>query len=80
VSTMKIHNGDHMQFEIDNAGVPLARRSDWPLPSFDAMDWAVAFNKQFPEVAVDSALGWFACALMCGFDEGCARARSSTCP
>jgi hypothetical protein len=27
---MIIHNGDHAQFEIDNAGVPPKERSDWP--------------------------------------------------
>jgi hypothetical protein len=34
--TMIIHNGDHLQYEIDNANTPLRERSDWPLPSFDA--------------------------------------------
>lgn len=75
---MIIHNGDHAQFEIDNAGVPPEQRSDWPWPSFDAMDWAKAFNKQFPAVSVDFALPWMASALMRGFDEARSRATSQT--
>lgn len=71
---MIIHNGDHAQFEIDNVNVPQEERSDWPLPSFDAMDWAKAFNKRHPTVGVDDALGWFASALMRGFDEHSTRA------
>lgn len=75
---MIIHNGDHAQFEIDNANVPKEQRSDWPLPSFDAMDWAKAFNKRFPAVPVDDALCWFANALMRGYDEWSARTRRET--
>lgn len=67
---MKIHNGDHAQFEIDNTGVPPEQRSDWPLPSFDAMDWAKAFSARHPRVSVEDALPWFACSLMRGYDEG----------
>lgn len=70
---MMIHNGDHMQFEIDNAFVPQEERADWPLPSFDAMDWAKAFNKRHPSVSVEDALCWFASALMRGFDEANSR-------
>lgn len=70
---MIIHNGDHAQFEIDNANVPKEQRPDWPLPSFDAQDWAKAFNERFPAVPVDDALSWFACALMRGFDEAQSR-------
>jgi hypothetical protein len=75
---MLIHNGDHAQFEIDNARTPKEERSDWPLPSFDAMDWAKAFSKRHPTVSADDALTWFAAALMRGFDEANARhARSA---
>jgi len=42
---------------------------NWPLPSFDARDWAEAFHKQFPAVPEDVALSWFANALMRGYDE-----------
>jgi hypothetical protein len=70
---MIIHNGDHAQFEIDNANVAPKDRADWPLPSFDAMDWAEAFNKRFPAIPVDDLLPWFAGALMRGFDEHSAR-------
>ena len=66
---MKILNGDHLEYEIANRNVPLKERSDWPMPSFSALDWAEAFNKQFPMVPVDSALSWFAAALMRGYDE-----------
>lgn len=75
---MIIHNGDHLQHEIDNAAVPKELRADWPLPSFDANDWGVAFNKQHPSVPVDDARAWFACALMRGFDESEARSRHPT--
>lgn len=46
-------------------------RSDpnWPLPSFDARDWAEAFHKIFPAVPEDVAVTWFANALMRGYDE-----------
>lgn len=64
-----IHNGDHAQFEIDHVGVAPKDRPDWPMPSFDAMDWAEAFNKINPAVPVDVALPWFAAALMRGYDE-----------
>lgn len=46
----------------------------WPAPSFDAKDWAEAFVdlvKRKPEIATDEAtmIGWFANALMRGWDE-----------
>jgi hypothetical protein len=44
-----------------------------PLPSFDVMDWAEAFHKRFPAIAVDDLLPWFAGALMRGYDERSAR-------
>ena len=40
-----VANGDQLKYEIDNANVPPEQRSDWPLPSFDARDWAKAFGK-----------------------------------
>jgi hypothetical protein len=74
-----IHNGDHAQYEIDNAGVPPEQRSDWPLPSFDARDWARAFCKIAKDKGHDLDEGWmiswFANALMRGYDE--ARSRAS---
>ena len=50
---------------------PQAHRDDpnWPLPSFDARDWAQAFCKQYPQMAEDVMLTWFANALMRGYDE-----------
>ena len=74
---MLIHNGDHAQFEIDHANTPKEERPDWPLPSFDAMDWAKAFNKRHPAISVEDALPWFAGALMRGFDEANSRRGSS---
>lgn len=65
-----IHNGDHAEFEAKWGGCDPKSRPDWPLPSFDARDWAEAFCKRFPSVTEDDALGWFANALMRGFDEG----------
>jgi hypothetical protein len=81
-----ILNGDHAQFEIDNANTPAKERSDWPLPSFDAQDWAEAFCKIATDLGYKDAggmpvdegwmIGWFAAALMRGFDEATARNHS----
>lgn len=72
---MMIHNGDHAEFEIEHAPTKPEDRPDWPLPSFDARDWAKAFCK----IAKANGHGdldegwmtsWFANALMRGYDEG----------
>lgn len=55
--------------QIREDAFPAKGDPNWPLPSFDAQDWAEAFCKQHPQVSVEDALGWFANALMCGFDE-----------
>jgi hypothetical protein len=70
-----IMNGDHAEFEAEWAasGRPDHERPDWPLPSFDAQDWAKAFCKINPGVPEDVMIGWFANALMRGFDEHAAR-------
>jgi hypothetical protein len=80
-----IFNGDHAEFERLEAikGNPTLR-ADWPLPSFDARDWAQAFCKQFTVTprSLDVhendqeglMIGWFANALMRGFDEHASRA------
>lgn len=66
-----ILNGDHAEFEAEHANTPPEERPDWPLPSFDARDWAAAFVKTFPNAGVDedTMLGWFAAALMRGYDQ-----------
>lgn len=69
-------NGDQLQYEIDNASVPLEQRQDYPFCSFDADDWAKAFCLQNPGFDVDVARAWFAGALMRGFDEQASRQRS----
>ena len=74
---MIIHNGDHAQFEIDHAGMKPEDRPDWPLPSFDARDWAKAFCKKFPQMDEGLMLGWFANALMRGYDERAMRSGST---
>jgi hypothetical protein len=66
---MRILNGDHAEFEREHANTKPEDRPDWPLPSFDARDWAKAFCKRFPTVPEDDAIAWFANALMRGFDE-----------
>lgn len=47
--------------------------SDWPLPSFDARDWAKSWceiaEKQGFKTDEDWMIGWFANALMRGYDE-----------
>ena len=79
---MLIHNGDHLQYEIDNATTPPKERSDWPLPSFDAKDWAEAFCKaakaQGIEIDESWMITWFANALMRGFDEHAQRSQHDT--
>lgn len=74
-------NGDHADFEREHANTPPQERPDWPLSSFDSQDWAKAFCNQFivSQIAghltkpVDDQeglmIGWFANALMRGFDE-----------
>lgn len=69
-----IMNGDHAEFEAEWAGKDPKDRPDWPLPSFDALDWAEAFVKRVsekPGIATDEGtmLAWFAGALMRGYDE-----------
>lgn len=68
-----IHNGDHAAFEIEHANTPAHERPDWPLPSFDARDWAQAFVKLHGGDE-ELMIGWFANALMRGFDEYAFRA------
>lgn len=72
-----ILNGDHAEFEQEHANTPPEERPDWPLPSFDARDWAKAFLRFNPDsnVSEDVMLGWFANALMRGFDECTARSQ-----
>ena len=70
---MLIHNGDHLEYEIENVNTPPKERSDWPLPSFDAQDWAEAFCKLNPTADQGTMLAWFAGALMRGFDEHASR-------
>lgn len=70
-------NGDRFEFELEHANTPVKERPDWPLPSFDAKDWAEAFCRIAKEQGHDLDEGWmitwFANALMRGFDEGVAR-------
>jgi hypothetical protein len=66
---MIIYNGDHLQFELDNADLPAKERPDWPLPSFDARDWAEAFCKVFPDCDQETIVAWMANALMRGYDQ-----------
>lgn len=76
-----ILNGDHAEFEAEWAasGKPDNERPDWPLPSFDARDWAkefcrIAIAKGFDPIEdEDWMVTWFANALMRGYDERCSR-------
>jgi hypothetical protein len=72
---MMILCGDQLEFELENINTPPKERSDWPLPSFDARDWAEAFCKRFPNSGLDEGtmLAWFAGALMRGYDEHAVR-------
>jgi hypothetical protein len=47
---------------------------NWPLPSFDAEDWAEAFNLTaqklgYPSMDKGWLIAWFANAIMRGYDE-----------
>ena len=64
-----ILNGDHAEFEREHANTPPHERPDWPLPSFDARDWAKSFCQRFPQVDEEVMIGWFANALMRGYDQ-----------
>lgn len=66
-----ILNGDHAEFEAEWAGRDPRLRPDWPLPSFDARDWARAFCTHNPDCNVpeDVMVTWFANALMRGYDQ-----------
>jgi hypothetical protein len=74
-----ILNGDHAEFEAEWEGRDPKDRPDWPVPSFDARDWAEHFMKLFgerkDEIDESLMLGWFANTLMRGYDEGRARSR-----
>ena len=68
-----ILNGDHAESEAAHKDTPPQERPDWPLPSFDAADWARAFCKINPDgPPEDIMLTWFANALMRGYDQGTA--------
>ena len=81
-----ILNGDHAEFETEWAGKDPTTRPDWPMPSFDAQDWAEAFCKIASQHGFKDAKGqpidegwmisWFAGSLMRGFDEARSRAAS----
>ena len=53
---------------------------NWPLPSFDAKDWAEAFCRTAKERGHDIdeewMITWFANALMRGYDEANMRAQA----
>ena len=72
-----ILNGDHAEFEAEHANTPPKERPDWPLPSFDARDWAEAFCKLNPSMDEGTMLTWFSSALMRGYDEHAARSLKS---
>lgn len=77
-----IMNGDHAEFETQHVSTKPEDRPDWPLPSFDARDWASAFCKTAKTHGHDIDEGWmitwFANALMRGFDEHAARTHTPT--
>jgi hypothetical protein len=83
-----IHNGDHAEFEREHANTKPEDRPDWPLPSFDAVDWAKAFCKIATNLGYKDAegqpvdegwmVGWFANALMRGYDEYAKRQARTT--
>jgi hypothetical protein len=81
--------GDQIEFEREYANVRPQDRPDWPLPSFDAQDWAKAFCRHFivsriagyatrPEDDQEGLMiSWFANALMRGYDQRASEENSS---
>ena len=71
--------GDQAEEEANYTGDPKDHPT-WPLPSFDARDWAEAFMKLFDhqrdKIDEELMIGWFANALMRGYDESAARHQS----
>jgi hypothetical protein len=67
--------GNQLEFEKEHENTPPEERPDWPLPSFDAVDWAKAFCKLYPQVDEETMVTWFAGALMRGYDEHVAETR-----
>lgn len=71
-------SADEMKPELDGmaayydaiTSTPNRNDPNWPLPSFDARDWAEAFCQQHPTADRELMLAWFANALMRGFGEG----------
>ena len=53
---------------------------NWPLPSFDARDWAKEFCEEHPNMDEGLMIAWFANALMRGFDEHARRSVAMTTP
>jgi len=74
---MLILNGDQAEFEREHANTKPKDRPDWPLPSFDARDWAKAFcdarARHGWEADEEIMTTWFANALMRGYDEHASR-------
>lgn len=69
-------NGDRLEFEREHATTVPEDRPDWPLPSFDAGDWARAFcacNFSIDKIDEGLMTAWFANALMRGYDEATSR-------
>lgn len=71
-----ILGGDHAEFEREwaESGRPDCERPDWPLPSYDARDWAAAFRKTAIELGYSDMdegwlICWFANALVRGYDQ-----------
>ena len=78
---MKCFTGIDVQ-SPENENTPPEERPDWPLPSFDARDWAKAFLKTYDKgddgfLCEDTMVAWFAKALMRGYDEHAAKSKPS---
>lgn len=51
----------------------------WP-ETMDGMAWAIEFNRRFPSVSVDDALGWMCNAIMRGYDTAMNKCRPESAP
>jgi hypothetical protein len=58
-----------MMIALGDCGEPGNRPPGWPYPSFDATHWVEEFAKQHPEIDQGEMLGWFANAIMAGYDH-----------
>lgn len=61
-------------------GGPAVSDAGYPYGEFNATKWAAEFKRLFPDSDADLMLGWFANAIMTGYDLGMARGEREHAP